>query len=70
MPTKITIPSAATILHELRSRRKAAGITQAQLAAELGWPRTTVSEKEGGKRGTWIRELDLWVAALERLARG
>lgn len=42
----------------IRAHRKAAGITQAGLAAAMGWrDRITVSQLENGKRGLQLSEL-------------
>jgi len=63
--------NSAEVLALLRKRRKAAGITGAQLAAELGpgWTQSVISERERGKRRTTLRQVDAWMAALDRMTK-
>ncbi len=64
--------TAPETLADLRSRRKAAGVSQADLAAEMRrrghrWTANVVSYKEKGKRGTWLHEVDAWREVLGEL---
>ncbi len=61
--------NASDTLHELRARRRACNASQATLGKLLGWPQSIVSDKEKGRRGTWLHELDAWREALDRLER-
>ena len=58
----------------LQSTRKAARITQTALAAAMRkrghrWTAGIVSEKEAGKRGTWLHELDDWRTCIDTLSK-
>lgn len=49
---------------QLRERRVALDMTQDELAARLGWPRTRLHEYEVGMRRILPRHLDRWAAEL------
>lgn len=55
--------SAAEIAAYIREARKASGLTQTDVARDLGLDRSAVSRIEGGERGLGVAEL----AALARL---
>jgi transcriptional regulator with XRE-family HTH domain len=53
----ITAPEYATFLRALRSARKAAGVTQTELAARIGETQSFVSKCERGERRLDVIEL-------------
>jgi len=64
--------TATETLADLRTRRKAARVSMATLAAAMGagWPQSVISERERGIRQTTLTQLDEWREALARLIRG
>ena len=57
-------PTNRSIGHALRTARQARGLSQAQVAAELGLVRERVTDKEGGRRPVLATELYRWAAVL------
>ncbi len=49
---------------QLRQRRVDLGVTQGELAARLGWPRTRMGEYEIALRRILPRHLDAWAGEL------
>ena len=60
-----TLPSfARAVGRRIATERRAAGLTQAQLAQRLGWPRDTLIHYEHGRRALTVTRLAAIGAAL------
>lgn len=64
MQKSIVTPGYRAFLALLKGARKAAGVTQAQLASRLDETQTFVSKCERGERRLDIVETQTWLAAL------
>lgn len=64
MPNPLHADSYSHFVDLLRSCREEAGITQAQLAANLNVPQSYVSKGEAGSRRLDVIELREWLRAL------
>ena len=60
--------NAAIISERIRQKRKAKGLTQAELADALGMSEMTVRRWEGGKSSPWLEEISMLSRELETSA--
>lgn len=60
----------ATLQSLLRQARRAAGLTQAELAQRLEWSQADISKVESGVRRLDVIELRTWLAALGQAMPG